>query len=281
MKATALYKDLADFRKYADGLEADTSFTQISASIRSAGRDVINIITAEVFASVASLEDESEGKELLKTAVACGALYRYQIFASVKKNNTESKLYKYQHEEIKEHHICAYWLAMDELLDWLDLNPDTGGYSQTGIYLERESLPVRNAKEFNYYYGIDNSSYFFSKVQFLMRTVWKNILKPMLPEKWKESGQLSDLVKRVLCYNVIAEAVMKFDVTELPRSIRYDFNHEYTKGTLMQERAKLYADIMADVNDWKDNISSIVKANTGMSNMQHNQNNESDKFYFT
>ncbi len=281
MKATALYKDLADFRKYADGLEADTSFTQISASIRSAGRDVINIITAEVFTSVASLEDESEGKELLKTAVACGALYRYQIFASVKKNNTESKLYKYQHEEIKEHHICAYWLAMDELLDWLDLNPDTGGYSQTEIYLERESLPVRNAKEFNYYYGIDNSSYFFSKVQFLMRTVWKNILKPMLPEKWKESGQLSDLVKRVLCYNVIAEAVMKFDATELPRSIRYDFNHEYTKGTLMQEREKLYADIMADVNDWKDNISSIVKANIGMSNMQHNPNNESDKFYFT
>ena len=187
MKFTDLFKDIADFRKYADGLEADTSYQQISASIRTSGRDVMNIITPDVYIAISELDDTSEGKEHLKTAVACGALYRYQIFASVKKNNTDGSLYKYQHEEIKEHHISAFWLAMDELLDWLDDNPETGGYSSSQVYKERQALPVRNAREFNYYYGIDSSSYFFSKVLFLIRSIWKNRLRPMLPDGWEDN----------------------------------------------------------------------------------------------
>lgn len=281
MRFIDLFSDIADFRRYADGLEADTSYQQIATSIRAAGREVVNIVTSGVYESIASMEDDTEGKELLKTAVACGALYRYQIFASVKKNNTDAKLYKYQHEEIKEHHISSYWLAMDELLDWLDANPDTGKYSESDIYRERQELPVRNAREFNYYYGIDNSSYFFSKVLFLIRSIWKNRLRPMLPDKWEKNENIADLVKRSLCYQVVAEAVMKFDVTELPRSVRYDFNHEYTKGSQMQDREKLYADLMGDVNAWTDAIDSIIKAESGVTAMQHNYNEEENKFYMS
>ena len=281
MVFTDLFIDIADFRKYADGLDADTSYHQISASIRSAGKEVMNIISQPVYAAVSSLDELSEGKRYLKAAVANGALYRYQIFASVKKNNTDARLYKYQHEEIKEHHIAAYWLAMDDLLDWLDENPDTGEYSSSDIYRERQSLPVKNAREFNCYYGIDNSSYFFSKVLFLIRSIWKNRIRPMLPDGWEKNEDLSDLVKRSLCYQVIAEAVMKFDVTELPRSIRYDFNHEYTKGSQMQDREKLYANLMADVGVWTDAIGSLVKAESGATVMQHNPNEESNKFYIS
>lgn len=281
MKFTDLFTDMSDFRKYADGLEADTSYQQISASIRAAGKEVMNIITPDVYIAIAGLDAGNEGKEYLKTAVACGASYRYQIFASVKKNNTEAKLYKYQHEEIKEHHISSYWFAMDDLLDWLDANPDTGKYSESPVYKERQSLPVKNAREFNYYYGIDNSSYFFSKVLFLVRSIWKNRIRPMLPDGWEGNESLSDLVRRSLCYQVIAEAVMKFDVTELPRSIRYDFNHEYTKGTQMQTREKLYADLMGDVNAWTDAIDSLVKAESGATVMQHNPNEETNKFYIS
>ena len=275
MVFTDLFIDIADFRKYA------TSYHQISASIRSAGKEVMNIISQPVYAAVSSLDELSEGKRYLKAAVANGALYRYQIFASVKKNNTDASLYKYQHEEIKEHHIAAYWLAMDDLLDWLDENPDTGEYSSSDIYMERQSLPVKNAREFNRYYGIDNSSYFFSKVLFLIRSIWKNRIRPMLPDGWEKNEDLSDLVKRSLCYQVIAEAVMKFDVTELPRSIRYDFNHEYTKGSQMQDREKLYANLMADVGVWTDAIGSLVKAESGATVMQHNPNEESNKFYIS
>ncbi len=206
-------------------------------------------------------------------------MYQYQIFATVKKNNTDSSLYKYQHEEIKQHHIDTYSAAMDELLEWLDANSETGGYSATDIYVERRSLPVHNAREFDMYYGIDSSAFFFSKILFLLRSIWKNTLKPMLPNNWAEDADLADKVKRTLCYQTMAEAVIKFDVTELPRSIRYDFNHEYSKGSSIQSREKLYADLMGDVKAWTAQISDKIKISAGTTILQNNRNEEADKIY--
>lgn len=39
---------------------------------------------------------------------------------------------------------------------------------------------------------------------------------------------MMELAKQALCYKVMALAVMQFDVTELPRAIRYDDSHEYS-----------------------------------------------------
>ena len=180
MNPTSIFKDIADFRKYCDGLQADTEYRQLLPSIRSTAAAISGIIGGRTLLAISELEEGNEGLEALKTAIATGTLYRYQIFDSVKKNGSDASMYKYQHEEIKEHHISAHWLAMDTLLDWLDANHQTGGYDQTRTYRERQELPVKNAEEFNYYYGIDRSAYFFSKVQFLIRQIWVHKLKPMI-----------------------------------------------------------------------------------------------------
>ena len=72
---------------------------------------------------------------------------------------------------------------------------------------------------------------------------------------------------------------MKFDVTELPRSIRYDYNHEYTKGTSMQSRDRLYGDLMSQVNAWNESIENLVQIQKGATAICMNTNEESDKFY--
>ncbi len=279
MKSVELYSDIADFRNYVNGLEADTSFNQLKTSIKAAARQVVSVITSSVYDAIADMGQGAEALELLKSAVASCAMYQYQIFASVKKNKTDGSLYKYQHEEIKEHHINSYWLTMDELLEWLDENNETGDYKDTDIYKDREELPIRNAREFDSYYGIDASSYFYSKILFLIKSIWRNSLRPMLPEQWEDDKTLADKVKRTLCYYTVAEAVIKFDVTELPRSIRYDFNHEYTKGTSPQTRDKLHADLMSDVKIWTQQISNLVKASSGTTAIQQNINKEKNKFY--
>ncbi len=281
MKTHELYDGLPEFREYVNGLEADTSFSQLKTSIMIAARQVSNMITPAVYDAIAEEEQDSEGLNLLKSAVACGAMFQYQIFASTKKNGTDGSLYKYQHEEIKEHHISSYWFAMDALLEWLDANNTVGSYGDTQMSRERQSLPVKNAREFNEYYGIDSSSYFYSKILFLLRSIWRNSIKPMLPSGWEDDADLADKVKRTLCYSTIAEAVIKFDVTELPRSIRYDFNHEYTKGSSMQAREKLYADLMGDVKTWTQQISNLVKASAGATALQQNPNSEDNKFYIS
>ena len=278
MNPISLFKDIADFRKYCDGLQADTEYRQLIPSIRSTASAISGIIGGRTLLAISELSEGSEGLEYLKTAVATGTLYRYQIFDSVKKNGSDASMYKYQHEEIKEHHISAHWLAMDELLTWLDSNPETGGYNESKTYRERQELPIKNAEEFDYYYGIDRSAYFFSKVQFLIRSVWQHKIKPMI-SGLEVNEELQDMINRSLCYQVVAEAVMKFDVTELPRSIRYDYNHEYTRGTSMQNRDKLYGDLMSQVSAWNECIENLVRIQKGATAIHMNINDENNKFY--
>lgn len=272
-----MFKDIADFRKYCDGLQADTEYRQLLPSIRSTAAAISGIIGGRTMLAISELEEGNEGLEALKTAVATGTLYRYQIFDSVKKNGSDASMYKYQHEEIKEHHISAHWLAMDALLSWLDNNPQTGGYDQSRTYKERQDLPVKNAEEFDYYYGIDRSAYFFSKIQFLIRQVWDR-MKPMIAGL-DINEELQNLINRSLCYQVIALAVIRFDIAELPRSIRYDHNHEYTKGSSMQNRDRLYGDLMSQVSAWNESIENLVQIQKGATAISTNINEEDNKFY--
>ena len=293
MKPTDLFTDLNDFQKYTDGLTADTTYAQLGPSITTVvNATVLPMVTAQVYIALATAaapeegdtEEEKatkeralEGKELLKTAVAAGAMLQYQIFASVKKNGGEGSLYKYQHEEIKDHYREALWGAMDQLLELLDANPSIGDFENTDEYKERQELPVKNAREFDRYYGIGASSFFYHKVLFLLRQVWRSDVKPLLPANPTE--EMTELAKEALCYKVVAMAVMQFDVTELPRAIRWDYNHEYTKGSDPQTRSSLYAQLIARFNADASSLENLKRSAAGASSVVMNNNREENKYY--
>ena len=293
MKPTDLFTDLNDFQKYTDGLTADTTYAQLGPSITTVvNATVLPMVTAQVYIALADAaapeegdtEEEKatkeralEGKELLKTAVAAGAMLQYQIFASVKKNGGEGSLYKYQHEEIKDHYREALWGAMDQLLELLDANPSIGDFEETDEYKERQELPVKNAREFDRYYGIGASSFFYHKVLFLIRQVWRSDVKPLLPKEPTE--EMTELAKEALCYKVVALAVMQFDVTELPRAIRWDYNHEYTKGSEPQNRVSLYTQLIARFNSDAATLENLKCSAAGATAVGMNNNREENKYY--
>ena len=167
--------------------------------------------------------------------------------------------------------------SISQGVKWTDKKGKEWSFLDTDIYQERQLLPIRSAEEFDYYFGIDKSSFFFSKIQYLIRTVWQMKILPVIRNSRDET--VMDLAKRSLCYQVMAKAVMQFDVTELPRSIRYDFNHEYTKGTSMQTRENLYAQLMADVDGWTRSIENIMAVSAGSASVQSNFNDEKNKHY--
>ena len=293
MKPTDLFTDLNDFQEYTDGLTADTTYDQLKPSITTVvNATVLPMVTAQVYIALATAtapedgdtEEEKavktaalEGKELLKTAVAAGAMLQYQIFASVKKNGSDGSLYKYQHEEIKDHYREALWGAMDQLLALLDENPSIGDFEKTNEYKERQELPVKNAREFDRYYGIGASSFFYHKVLFLIRQVWRSDVKPLLPTEPTE--EMRELAREALCYKVVALAVMQFDVTELPRAIRWDNNHEFTKDSKPQERLTLYTQLIARFNSDAATLENLKRSASGATSVTMNQNREDNKYY--
>ena len=220
MTTTDIFKDLADIRQYAPGIGADTELAQLQPHIRMVTMDIYKLITHEVYIALRQSGPE-EGLALLKTAVAAGTLYKYQIFLTVSKAGSESSLYKYQHEELKRNHLDIYWSAMDALLMWLDQNPEVGEFKDSAIYKDRQDLPVRSAAEFDKIFQIDGSAYFFSRVQYILRSLWNKMKKNVD----MENGQMVELARTALCYRTMAKVMMTFDVTEWPKCIRYDFNH--------------------------------------------------------
>lgn len=240
--------------------------------------------TTEETAGEESSQEETEGQpftkalEFLKRAVATRAMYSYQIFNSVKKNGSDAALYKYQHEELKDFYIEAHWKAMDSLLEWLDAHADGTSWGSSREYEERQKLPVKDADEFNYYYGIDRSSYFYQKVLYLLRSCWQKIQQKIRSHEEDES--IMDHAKRSLCYTVMARAVMQFDVTELPRSIRWDYNHEYTRGSNPQSRERLYMELAGLANAEMDTVQNIIRMSVS-GPLEENKNEEKNKFYLS
>lgn len=276
MNYTTLFSDIADFRSYAEGLQNDTTYAQLKPAIRAAGAEVSSVITPGVADAIAALSGNADPKELLKTAVATLALYKYQIFSTVKKNGSDASLYKYQHEELKDFYIDAHWKAVDALLDWLDANPTTGGFDQTPAYADRQSLPLKNALQFDRYFGINRSSYFFSKVLYLVRGCWDKILPKV--RSYQNSEDIMEHARRALCYMVMARVVMQFDVTEFPRSLRWDYNHEYTRGSSVADRGRLAGELTGTADAELAAIDTAIRLR-GTGAVESDHNKEANKFF--
>lgn len=283
MTKTDIFENLKDFSQYAPGIGADTSFEQLTTHIRVTTSEIWDHITVGVYMALRSEAPEgatdqqkealAEGLQLLKTAIAAGTMMKRQIFATVDRAGTESSIYKYQHEELKQHYREAYWTAIDDLMEWLLKNKTVGGYNESETYKDLENLPIKSAEEFDRYFQIGRSSYFFSRVRYLIRSKWENLRRNV---NQADQAQM-ELAKKAVCYLVMADVVMTFDVTEWPRAIRYDFNHEYTKGSSTQSRQILARNFIEEAHTAESAIADINASSSGSSLQSFNK--ESNKHF--
>lgn len=284
MNTIDFFTSIDDFKSFAPGVDASLLIESLYPSFLPTKSKIQDVITQKVYDA---LKDSSEPEEhkvakmAMKSAIANYTMFKYKIFDAVSKNNSDQKLYKYQLEEIKEEYITMFWTAMDDLLRYLDDNGSLGEWSSSDQYKIREKLPIKGAKEFNHFFAIDNSPYFFSKIQFLINKINEDQIIPRV-------GVISDLTneklkekcKRALCINVMAEAVILFDITELPKSIRNDVAHEFTKGgSAVQVREKLNSNLMKDVDAYYLNIERAKANSSGITENVVNRNLEKDKIY--
>lgn len=277
-----VFSDTDELRRYVQGVDGTMSLETLQPAFTLARKAVADTVGESVFEALAA-ELDAPVYQAMRTAVANYAMFKHLIFWATSRGNTDQQIYKYQYEEIKDEYITQFWAAMDTLLLWLDGNPETGGYDQSGLYRERQTMPVRDALEFDRYYGIDRSPYFYSKVLFLMRKIVQENILPRTGDLSKiEDESLLERIRRCLCWHVMAEAVMKFDLTELPRSTRWDLTHEFTKtGSQMQVREKLYASLMSEVEGWYTDIEEAIRLMRGLSDRVANSNEERNKYYAT
>lgn len=287
MNAIDFFDNIDDFRSFAPGVDGTLQLDSLYPSFLPTKKRIQDVITIGVYDAIKAdfvLEQPQHTIAILaiRSAIANYTMYKYKIFDAVSKNGSDQKLYKYQLDEIKEEYITMFWASMDELLRYLESHEELGSWKDSDQYKQRAELPIKDAREFNNYFGIDNSQYFFSKVQFLIKKINQDQIIPRVGDLASLTNEkLKEKCKRAICNHVMADAAVLFDITELPKSIRNDVAHEFTKGgTAVQVREKLNAIIMKDVLTYYSDIERAKSVSSGVTENIVNNNRESDRIYF-
>ena len=232
------FRNVADFRQFVKGWDAAQPLDELLPSYRTVRRDIINLVgqatwdTLKAYHLTPSAQEDvvkARAVEFIQSALANLIMNQHFIFVAVSKNKTDGDIFKYQYDEIKERYLLAAWAAMNDLLAHLDANTTIfTGYTDLPAYKERQKLIINSYTEFEKYFGIDNSPWFFTKLVFLIKEVTEDEILPRIGtwERLKDEEIIKDKVKRALAYQTMYLALDRFDFMSLPGTIRSQAGNE-------------------------------------------------------
>ncbi len=285
-----------EFRKYIQ-IPASVKLEALSPSFRPAKNKVISLIgkatydiIKEAYTSASEEEVLTEAIEYIQATLANMMHIDYFKLSASERNATENKLYKYQEDQTIEINISNTWTELDNLLVLLEANKDTfPDFVNTDSYKAREQMIFKNAREFDKYYGIDQSAYFHMRTIYLQQEIITDVLskRGVDIESIAQDEKYEYAVKKYLAYEIMAQACRRFEYPELPKSIRNDLSDEMRRRVYKSSQASLIKDVLfqelhnkakeylLDVEDW------IQKQNAGTYEVPEDVNSEDNKFFYT
>jgi len=291
------FDGIQKFRKLAPGVEASMSFDEMQSSASMAKKklkDLIQDLWDDLKTHHESSDDnalKTEAVGYLQGAYANLTMAEYHPFWIQKKKEEGKDYYRYEVQNQHEAYISNLWSYMDSLLDLFNTNHETfPKWLETDTYKDRKDLLIESADEFNKYYEIGRSHYFFSKIIYIIREAGDDYLYPKIKSKegLDEVGKekLKKAVKKAVVFYAMGHAAKRLDFTELPKSIRN--NDRDTARTMRtgysesQAVEKLSETLLAKFEEYMDDVDfEINKPAPGSSSyLSTDINNEDDKSYY-
>jgi hypothetical protein len=148
---------------------------------------------------------------------------------TVKKNEDETTIFKYQSDELKNKLISDAWFWMNELIAYLNENEDNfTDWKASDAQKAVQAVPV-TVDDFAKWIGVSDV-YFVLCASGIIREVWMDCVLSRKKEATK-----TDAIARAVCYEVVARACTRLSYYSLPEPIRTDINSEMTKDHASQE----------------------------------------------
>lgn len=291
------FNNIDDFRNYIE-IPASVQVVALAPSFRPAQKKVQDIIGKVTYKQLLThfttplTEPDTkldEAVEYIQAALANLTHITWFKLQASERNATEKKLYKYQEDQHLEINISNTWNELDSLLELLESDTTKfAEFAKTDAFKERENLIFKNARDFDKYFGIDQSAYFFMRSTYLQKEVIVDTLQKrgVDPAMVDPDDKYEYAVKKALAYEVMAQACRRFEYHELPASIRKDLSDEmrrrvfkspqsgFIQDTLFQELHNKAMDYLKDVEDL------ITKANSGTYATPEDVNSEDNQFFF-
>jgi len=293
---TDFFKYTSELREFAPQMPTDGKIENMEAHYRPQYQKLINLVGQATYdllkeAYAAEGFDETTVKGIavgfLRGALANLTAIPYFNFEAGQRNNTENKLYRYQEQKQIETYLENAWTELNFLINHLESNiPDFTAYAETEQYKLRQTLFIKNAKEFNRYYGAVNSAYFFNNVVFIIEEIQNEEIKSRV----KAFPEITDsnmkfLIGKAITYETLARACQQLDYTELPAGIRADIQKDTDSRTakvnetdlknssaaFFRNKAAMYFLKIEEANNAPRNAGTYILSESTLT--------ETDKFY--
>lgn len=271
-----LFTDLATFRKYAPYVESNVDFKHLNSSAITARKQIIIILTKDVFDSVASANDDK--KEALLSAMANLTLAKQMVFDVISQRKNDIDIYKHEQEQMRRAYIDNYFNAMDTLLQLLSEDSESG-WSGTRYQKMVEGLKLKNAADFDAVYPIDLSYLFFFRTIPLQAEALDDYLNSYY-ERAADREDIAKMLDRTLAKITVAIALRRFDIIEFPPTIRSLFDDSKAQRTGRDEQQRMLELSDALMNEAKTllaDIDLLLSAGSGEVDTDTSFNREDDK----
>lgn len=253
-----LFQNIGEFRQMVPGISANIEFSELNSSAISARKQIKNIITRDIWDEIKG-ESDTDARLYLSNAFANLIMHKALIFGVVANRiSGQADVYKHELETMRRQYIDNYFNAMDSLIEELSSN-DT--YSEiwkaTPDYKLIDELEIETTTEFNSFYGIDMSYLFFYRTISLQR----EILLDGVADVFAQAAGREDLIVRLklaLSHMVISLALSRFDIIELPATIRSLFDEQKASRSGSDEQKRILT-LAAELRNNAMNIISAVE----------------------
>ncbi len=276
-----------EFIEFVPGISANLELTELNSSAISAKKQIVNIITKGLWDIVKDENvDNTEAFKSLATAFGNLIMHKALLFDIIanRRSGNDSDVYKYELESMRRQYIDNYYNAMDSLIEEFTSNDNySDKWKNTREYKLLSNLEIKDTPEFNSYYGIDMSYLFFHRSIPLQREVLLDGLNDTF-EKAREDEDLTERLKLALAQLVVALALSRFDIIELPPTIRNLFDDQKSSRAGGDEQNR----ILSLASDLRANATGIIQA-VELALSDHSNpdlvsdtsfNRETDKIYF-
>lgn len=252
------FSNVATFRQVVSGVSANIEFSELNSSAISARKQICNIITKELWEEI---RDDSTSDIQLYLSNAFGNLIMHKalIFDVVANRvSGQADVYKHELETMRRQYIDNYFNAMDSLIEELAVSEKYAKkWKATTDFNLIDELKIKTTTEFNSYYGIDMSFLFF----FRTIPIQRELLLDGISDTFEKAAEREDLIKKLklaLSHLVVALALSRFDIIELPATIRSLFDEQKASRSGSDEQNRILK-LAAELRGNAMNIVSAVE----------------------
>lgn len=231
-----LFGNLSTFSSYAPGVETNIDLRDLQPSGESARKRVETILTTSVLKAILQLQDDTELKEALRSAIANFTMAQQLVFDSIARRKNDVDVYKYEIEAMRRSYMENYYNAIDTIVALL--STDTEGeparlWKDTPYNNTLQKCKIRSAEVFDTIFPIDLSYFFFFRLVSLQKETLDEQLAVYFDKITEENAsRIEQTLYLALAKKTIAKSLRRFDILEFPPTIRnlFDESHASRSG---------------------------------------------------